>query len=351
MESEPSQARIRTICLMILTAAVVIYGVYWLRPVLVPFVLSVFVVSAVTPLLKALESHLGVSRLVATAITFLVGMAVLFVVGLAIWFSFIEVIRNSAAYEQRVVELSKRAEQWMPDSWTTTSSSATAGSPENELSGDASKSRQILADTVRSGISLISSTLFSLISTGIIVLIYVFFLLLGSVDSIHPGAAWRSIDEQIRSYIALKTVISLGTGLVFGLVLRLFGVPMALTFGVMAFLLNFIPNVGPIVASLLPVPFIVLHPDATPLWMAAVLLSAGLVQLASGNVVEPKLMGESSDLHPVTVLFALMFWGMMWGIIGMFVATPVTAGIKIVLERFEPTRSVAGIMAGRWDTP
>ena len=68
------------------------------------------------------------------------------------------------------------------------------------------------------------------------------------------------------------------------------------------------------------------------------------IQLISGNVVEPKLMGDSSDLHPVTILLALMFWGMMWGIIGMFLATPITAAIKIVMERFEPTKKLADIM-------
>ena len=72
------------------------------------------------------------------------------------------------------------------------------------------------------------------------------------------------------------------------------------------------------------------------------------IQLVSGNVVEPKLMGQSSDLHPVTILFALMFWGMMWGPIGMFLATPITAALKIILERFDQTVFIAELLAGRW---
>jgi AI-2 transport protein TqsA len=124
---------------------------------------------------------------------------------------------------------------------------------------------------------------------------------------------------------------------------------MALSFGVLAFLLNFIPNVGPIVASLLPIPLILLDPSGNIVWMVAVIAATATIQLISGNVVEPKLMGNSSDLHPVTILLALMFWGMMWGIIGMFLATPITAAIKIVLERFELTRPIASVMAGRFE--
>ena len=158
----------------------------------------------------------------------------------------------------------------------------------------------------------------------------------------------QEINKQVRTYLSLKTVISIFTGFAFGLALHLFGVPMAFTFGVLAFLLNFVPNVGPIAASLLPVPLIVFAPDATILWMASVLVAINVIQLISGNVVEPKLMGESSDLHPVTILLALMFWGVMWGVIGMFLATPITAAIRIVLERLEQTRPIALLMAGRY---
>ena len=144
-------------------------------------------------------------------------------------------------------------------------------------------------------------------------------------------------------------MISIFTGLAFGLTLRLFGVPMALTFGVLAFLLNFVPNVGPLVASLLPVPLIILDPEGSVGWMIATITAIGLIQMISGNVVEPKIMGDSSGLHPVTILLALMFWGMMWGVIGMFLATPITAALKIMLDRFESTHWMSNLMAGRWE--
>ena len=127
----------------------------------------------------------------------------------------------------------------------------------------------------------------------------------------------------------------------------LFGVPMAFTFGVLAFLLNFVPNVGPLIASLLPIPLIILDPTGSIGWMFGAISVTAAIQAISGNIFEPKIMGNSSDLHPVTILVALMFWGMMWGIIGMFLATPVTAAIKIVLQRIESTKPIANLMAGR----
>lgn len=359
MQTAETRSRIQTICLMVITAAIALYVVYWLRPVLIPFVLAIFVVSGVTPILQMLERGLGVSRLVATAITFVTGVVILVSVGSAIWFSVLQLAGYAPAYRQRIRELAVRVEDWVPDDVFTRIGSPWAPRPdEEELEpSDAPspgvrdvqepRSGELVDSFVREGISAVSGTLVSLVTTGVVVLIYVFFLLLGTVEQASSGMGWQHIDHQIRSYIALKSVISLVTGAAFGLALHLFGVPMAVTFGVLAFMLNFVPNIGPIVASALPIPFIVLQPEASIGWIVAVLAVTLGIQVLSGNVIEPKLMGESADLHPVTVLFALMFWGMLWGIIGMFLATPITAGLKIVLERFETTRPVANLLAGR----
>ena len=71
------------------------------------------------------------------------------------------------------------------------------------------------------------------------------------------------------------------------------------------------------------------------------------IQAVMGNLVEPRMMGDSLDLHPVTILMSLIFWGMLWGVVGMLLATPITAVLKIFLERFEGTRPLANLLAGR----
>ena len=515
-EDSLAKPQIQTLCLMVLAAAAVTLMIYWLRPVLVPLVVAVFVVNALGPILNALEQQLGVSRVVAAAIAFLVGLALLVLFGCAICVSVIDLSRNSENYLARIEELVLRAENAIPprlfgprnvdnearpdgsrprpgdaaevpddgqlplldatqgnvpagaklpaakpaaasggargsqtgsrkvegdddvsDSTgdhqvvqkpalesaespgaespgaespgaespgaespgaedpvagspgaeaevgevvTTRSVSPrlTLASAENEDASAAdlliapprttnepksdrvakppsteapSRFDQFVQAFLRDGISRLSQTMLQLASTSLVVLIYVFFLLIGTSEARISHPTWCEIEEQMRSYMALKAVISLFTGAAFGFTLYLFGVPMALTFGVLAFLLNFVPNIGPIVASLLPIPLIVLDPSGHVGWMAAVIFCTALIQFVSGNVVEPKLMGESSDLHPVTVLVALMFWGMMWGIVGMFLATPITAAMRIVFQRFDSTRMIAEIMSGRWPDP
>jgi AI-2 transport protein TqsA len=337
-----SESRIQTASLMILAAGVLTYMVYWLRPVLVPLVVAWFVVSGLKPILIVLERSLHVNRVVAAGITFLAGVGVLVLFGLALWASVVDLSQNADDYQHRVEEIVQWGERALPDSLAFLGETVPA-----EPAVERNSQRLGLVDAlVQRGISAVSQTLLALFSSSVIVLIYVFFLLIGSPDA-SSNATLQEIDRHVRGYISLKTAISLVTGGIFGLVLWLFGVPMAFTFGTLAFLLNFIPNVGPILATVLPLPLVLLEPNAGIGWMFATMLIASAVQLISGNFVEPKLMGNSSDLHPVTILLALMFWGMMWGLVGMFLAVPITAGIKIVLERIEAAQPVANLMAGR----
>ncbi len=130
------------------------------------------------------------------------------------------------------------------------------------------------------------------------------------------------------------------------MILALFGLDLALVFGVMAFLLNFIPNVGSIIATLLPLPLAIVQFDSTGM-IVGIVVVPGLVQMFIGSGLEPKLMGEGLQLHPVTILLALVFWGLLWGVVGMLLAAPMTAVLRLILERFEMTRPVAGLLAGR----
>tara|TARA_R110002049_G_scaffold4601_5_gene32594 strand:- start:824749 stop:826251 length:1503 start_codon:yes stop_codon:yes gene_type:complete len=369
--NDPSYSRVQTIALMVLAVVAATYSIYWLRPVLVPLVVALFVVSGVSPILKMLENRLGVSQMIAAGLTFLAGVILLIAFGLSIWVSMVDLTNNSQAYRARVEAIVNWGERQanligekiesrtstilpeteglsgtdQPGDETVTATARTPAAASDIKPTDASR---FIDTIVRDGIGVVSQALINLVSTSVIVLIYVFFLLIGTPKTTHNSPMVREIDHQIRSYLSLKTVISVFTGLAFGVTLRLFGVPMAFTFGVLAFLLNFVPNIGPMVASLLPIPLIILDPHGSVLWMFAAITATCMIQVISGNIIEPRLMGSSSDLHPVTILVALMFWGMMWGIIGMFLATPITSALKILLQRIESTRPIADMMAGRW---
>ncbi|MHC4433691.1 MAG: AI-2E family transporter [Planctomycetota bacterium] len=120
-------------------------------------------------------------------------------------------------------------------------------------------------------------------------------------------------------------------------------------FGFLAFLLNFIPNIGSIIATLLPLPVAFIDPQLGIVSKVLALAIPGSIQFVIGNILQPKMMGESLDLHPVVVLLSLIFFGTIWGIIGMFLAVPITAVVMIFLQRFDYTRAIADLAAGKTD--
>lgn len=150
----------------------------------------------------------------------------------------------------------------------------------------------------------------------------------------------QNIDSQIQRYLAIKTVVSLITGILATIVLMIFGVDFAIVFGFFTFLLNYIPTVGSVIATLLPLIIAVFQFDT--LWTAFwIFLFLGSIQMTIGSFVEPKLMGEGLGLSPLVVLFFLFFWGWLWGIPGMILAVPMAAIIKIVCSNI-PTLSFVG---------
>lgn len=153
------------------------------------------------------------------------------------------------------------------------------------------------------------------------------------------------INHAVQHYLGLKTAISAGTGVLVTVSLSLFSVPFALLWGVLAFMLNFIPNIGSLIACLPPIAITLFHFGSIgrTLLVAVVLIS---IQLVMGNVVEPRVMGKGLNLSPLVVLLSLVFWGWMWGIPGMLLSVPLTAAIKIAMEQVEVTKPLAALLAG-----
>ncbi len=153
------------------------------------------------------------------------------------------------------------------------------------------------------------------------------------------------INHAVQHYLGLKTAISAGTGLLVTIVLSIMGVPFALLWGVLAFLLNFIPNIGSLISVVPPVAITLFDSGSVGRTMlTAVLLIT--IQLVMGNFVEPKVMGKGLNLSPLVVLLSLLFWGWMWGIPGMLLSVPLTAAIKIAMEQVEATKPLAALLAG-----
>jgi len=154
------------------------------------------------------------------------------------------------------------------------------------------------------------------------------------------------INISVQQYLGLKTLISFLTGALVTIVLAVAGVDFALLWGVLTFVLNFIPTIGSIVATLPPIAVTLFQSGSIGKTLViAVLLLA--IQFTVGNVLEPKMMGRGLNLSPLVVLFSLIFWGWLWGIPGMLLSVPLTAAIRIAMEEIDATKTVAVLISSK----
>ena len=145
--------------------------------------------------------------------------------------------------------------------------------------------------------------------------------------------------REVQHYLAIKTVLSLVTGGIIAAWLAILGLDFALVWGLLAFLLNYIPNLGSIIAA---VPAILLAVVQLG-FGSAILVAIGflVVNVLLGNIVEPHLMGRKLGLSTLVVFLSLVFWGWVWGPVGMLLSVPLTMMVKILLENSKDLRWVA----------
>jgi AI-2 transport protein TqsA len=152
-----------------------------------------------------------------------------------------------------------------------------------------------------------------------------------------------NIDKQVQKYLVIKTIVSFFTGVFAFIVLISFGVDFAIIFGFLAFLLNYIPNIGSFITTALPVTIAVFQFET--LWPAFwILIMLTAIELIMANIIEPRLMGHGLGLSPLVVLFFLFFWGWLWGLPGMILAVPIAAIIKIVFDNIPGMKFMAAFM-------
>lgn len=191
--------------------------------------------------------------------------------------------------------------------------------------------------------------LFSVVSNTTLIGLFIIFFLLGEKKALAaaaPNATLQEMLANVSKYLSVKLVTSLATAVIVGVVLAAFKVKLAFLFALFTFLLNFIPSVGSIIAVLLPAPVLFLQYGLGTNFFAVIGLMTA-TQFIIGNLIEPRMMGDGMDLHPVVIIASLIFWGLVWGVPGAFLSVPITASIKIILSKIRYTRPVAELLAGR----
>ena len=154
----------------------------------------------------------------------------------------------------------------------------------------------------------------------------------------------KSIENQVQHYLVLKTFVSFLTAVISGLIIYAGGFDFLLFSVLLIFILNFIPNIGSVIATAFPILTGLLKYGFS---MKVLIVSVGLMltQMIVGNVIEPKFAGKNLDISPMVILISLIFWGYVWGITGMMLAVPLTSAIKIIFAHVELLKPISKLMS------
>lgn len=154
----------------------------------------------------------------------------------------------------------------------------------------------------------------------------------------------KHINSAMRTYLGVKTLTSLITALLSWVVFMAVGVDYALFWGFLIFIFNFIPTVGSVVATFLP-GFLALVQFDTLTPFLIIVIGVSAIQVAVGNILEPRLMGNTLNISPLVVVLSLILWSMLWGIVGMLLSVPITVAIIIICAQFPTTRAIAILLS------
>lgn len=159
--------------------------------------------------------------------------------------------------------------------------------------------------------------------------------------------ALYQIQSDIKSYFVVKTLVSLATGFISWVILFFFWVDFFIFWAFLIFMLNYIPNIGSIVAVFFPVTFSLVQFESLSLTLT-LLIVITWVQILFWNAIEPKLMGNRLNLSPLVILVSLIFWGSLWWPIGMLLSVPLMVMINITLAHIKSTRPIAVLLSEKW---
>ncbi len=211
-------------------------------------------------------------------------------------------------------------------------------------------------------LSLIFNSLTELFGNLFMIIIYVLFIFLEEANFHNKlmlafankgqqekiSVVLDEIEASITDYLGLKTLVSFITGFLSYLVLLFIGIDAPVFWAFLIALLNYIPTVGSLIATVFPATYCLLQfGEVYPFLM--VLILVGIIQVIIGNVLEPRLMGNTLNISSLATLIALSIWGSIWGITGMFLSVPISVIIIIILSQFPNTRPAAILLSDKGD--
>lgn len=311
---------------LIVAAAVIVIiaGMKQSAPLIVPFLLAAFIAVISFPLMCKLQLvglPKGLSLTLVVSLVLLIGVGLTLLIGS----SLTDFSRMLPVYQQKITAEWAHVLLWLDSRGISVTDT--------------------LKDVINpaAAVGLVSSILKgfgSVMTNSFLILLTVIFILVeaaGLTQKFLPSgdtAANQSFSqvfvEKVRNYMSMKTIISMITGLFIGISLSLIGVDYPVLWGVLAFVLNFVPNIGSIIAAVPAVLLTIVQLGFSPALLVAAIYVA--VNVVVGSVIEPKYMGKGLGLSTLVVFVSLVFWGWVLGPVGMLLSVPLTITVKLALD-------------------
>jgi predicted PurR-regulated permease PerM len=316
--------------------------------IVLPFTIALLLAFVMYPMVLFLEK-LHIPRIMSIILSVIIIIGGLSIFGAALFSSFKTILATYPKYEDRLTEIYLSLAEFFDLSY------------DDRLSFFENLWAQL---GVRSQVRIItlslSNSFIVFLKDALMVSLFVVFLLVEAsyfkekvnlaFENQRSGQIQKiSVDviRQVSRYLSIKFVISLVTGIVVAVGLNLVGLEFAMVWGVIQFILNFIPSIGSITAGVGAALFALLQfwPDPAPIILVAFIMLG--TNMIIGNVLEPKIMGDNLGLSPIAVLLSLVAWGWLWGFAGMIMAVPMTVIIRIICENLPFLEPVSVILGSR----
>jgi AI-2 transport protein TqsA len=324
------------------TAVLVFCGLYFARSILAPVAFSLFVIAIVWPLQRALETR--IPRLLALVVTLAVTLLVVTVLGYLIVWAFGTVGRWLIENALRLQALYMQWTDWLEEHGILVTS--------------------LLVENFNAGwliraVQEIGGRLHGLLTFVVIAFVFTALGLLEidiagkNIESLRNKEAARTIlqastqiADKFQRYMLVRSAMSVLTGLVVWAFALLAGLELATAWGLIAFVMNYIPFIGPLIATVFPTLFALAQVGS---WQLAVVvfLCLNLIQFVIGSYMEPRIAGAALSVSPFLVLFAVFFWAFLWGLPGAFIGVPMVIAALTLCEQRESTRWIATLLSGR----
>jgi len=337
----PSKDKVGYSLLVMAAVVIVLAGIKLSAVILVPFLLALFLATILSPLFLWLKK-LGLGDILPLIIIVLLLLLMITSLAILVGSSVQDFTQNVPFYEIKLKsDLSALLET--VNSWG-------LHIPKEDILN------LFQTDSIMRYIATTLKSLGSLLTNSFMIIITIIFMLLEisqfrfkfNQTNSNSLKQLTEISDNIKHYILLKSLTSAATGIIITIILEITGIHYAILWGLLAFILNFIPNIGSIIAAVPAVLMAIIQYNFTTATM--IVIAYLVVNILIGSIIEPKILGKGLGLSALIVFLSLIFWGWLLGPIGMILSVPLTIMIKIALDTKEDTKWIAILLGSGNDS-